>query len=101
MTTFLSDVFVYSGEIPSPATVARLAPPPRRPNATGENPTYQASTIGVVDRVRPDTTARILRSEVARVVLADPKRPRRYRGAHRWDDRASRAALIAASAVAL
>jgi hypothetical protein len=99
----LTDYYVANtGEIvPSRGhTTKRISPPPRRPDASGEQPLYVPPTFVLADdRQRPDTTARIVTgSSWPGPPPAGPRRPRWYRGSHRLTR--SRAALAAATAEA-
>jgi len=99
--SLLQDFYVNTGEIPLPAAetiTRRIAPPPRRPEASGEQPLYVPPPFVLADdRQRPDTTARIVTgSSWPGPVAAEPRRPHWYVGAHRGRLVRSRAALAAA-----
>lgn len=108
----LTDYYVANtGEIiPGPhAITTRIVPPARRPDA-GRLPVVERKAFAVLTdsgelplsfietpRPRPEETARIVTgSNWPGTAPADPDRPRRYVGAHRWSR--SRAALAAAIA---
>jgi hypothetical protein len=88
--SLLQDFYVNTGEIrlPDNAITHRIAPPPRRPDASGEQPLYTPRTEIGFDMPAADP-AETLRISVpvtygSPVELAEPSRPWFYQGQRRW-----------------